>query len=77
MHKVDFAVAEGVEHVRSASDYFDRNFGNSWGVLIEELMLLTRAVFVLDENGNVTYAEIVPEVTHEPNYEAALAALTS
>ncbi|MEC9091958.1 MAG: thiol peroxidase, partial [Planctomycetota bacterium] len=70
-----FCGDEGIENLRSASDYFDRNFGNSWGVLIEELMLLTRAVFVLDESGTITHAEIVPEVTDEPNYEAALDAL--
>jgi thiol peroxidase len=42
---------------------------------IEELKLLTRAVVVLDASGNVTYFEIVPEVTHEPNYGAALQAI--
>lgn len=71
-----FCGAEGIENLQTASDYQDRNFGNSFGVLIEELKLLTRAVFVLDENGNVTYAEIVPEVTDEPNYDNAIAALT-
>jgi thiol peroxidase len=42
---------------------------------IEELKLLTRAVVVLDASGNVTYVEIVPEVTHEPNYGSALQAI--
>jgi thiol peroxidase len=43
--------------------------------MIDELKLLTRAVYVLDADGKVVYAEIVPEVTQEPNYAAALAAL--
>ena len=43
--------------------------------MIDELKLLARAVYVLDSQGKVVYGEIVPEVTHEPNYEAALTAL--
>ena len=46
-------------------------------MLIEELKLLARGTFVLDKNGTVVYAETVGEVTHEPNYDAALAALKS
>jgi thiol peroxidase len=70
-----FCGAEGVTNMRVGSDYQDRNFGQNWGVLIEELKLLARSVFVLDSNGKVVYAEVVPEVTHEPNYDAALGAL--
>ncbi|MCR9118771.1 MAG: thiol peroxidase [bacterium] len=70
-----FCGAEGIENMQTASDYKDRSFGNNWGVLIEELKLLTRAVFVLDADGKVTYAEIVPEATNEPNYADAMAAL--
>lgn len=72
-----FCGAEGISNMRTASDYKDRNFGTSWGVLIEELQLLTRAVFVMDGNGVINYVEIVPEVTSEPNYDAAFAALTT
>lgn len=50
------------------------DFGKNYGVLLEDLGLLTRAIFVLDKEGNVTYSEIVKEVTHEPNYDAALEA---
>jgi thiol peroxidase len=57
------------------SDYQDRNFGQNWGMLIEELKLLARGVFVLDAEGTVIHAETVSEVTNEPDYEAALAAL--
>ena len=72
-----FCGAEGVENMKTASDYQDRNFGNSFGVLIEELKLLTRAVFILDEKGNVVHAEVVPEVTDEPNYDSAMAVLSA
>lgn len=70
-----FCGAEEVANMRVGSDYQDRNFGKNWGMLIEELKLLARGAFVLDANGKVLYAETVGEVTNEPNYEAALAAL--
>jgi thiol peroxidase len=70
-----FCGAENIKNIRSASDYQDRNFGHSYGTLIEELKILSRAIFVLDANGKVAYAEYVPEVASEPNYDAALAAL--
>lgn len=70
-----FCGAEDIKNMKAVSDYQDRNFGNSYGMLIEELKLLARGVFVLDKDGKVVYAEVVPEVTQEPNYEAALAAL--
>jgi thioredoxin-dependent peroxiredoxin len=70
-----FCGAEGITNLRVGSDYQDRNFGKSYGMLIEELKLLARGTFVLDANGKVVHAETVPEVTSEPNYEAALAAL--
>jgi thiol peroxidase len=61
--------------MKVGSDYQDRNFGKNYGMLIEELKLLARGVFVLDANGKVVYAETVKEVAQEPNYEAALSAL--
>jgi len=70
-----FCGAENITNIRSASDYQDRNFGNQWGTLIEELKIMARAIFVLDAGGNVTYAEYVSEVTDEPNYDAALEAI--
>ena len=72
-----FCGAENIKNLRSGSDYQDRTFGKNWGMLIEELKLLARGTFVLDKNGTVVYAETVGEVTHEPNYDAALAALKS
>ena len=72
-----FCGAEGVENLKNGSDYMDHNFGNAYGVRIEELGLLTRSVYVLNADGNVVYGEIVPEVTDEPNYDGALGALKS
>ena len=70
-----FCGAETIKNMRVGSDYQDRNFGQNYGTLIEELKILSRSVFVLDKNGKVVYAEYVPEVASEPNYEAAMTAL--
>ena len=70
-----FCGAEDVKSMRVGSDYQNGSFGQAFGVMIDELKLLARAVFVLDKNGQVVYSEIVPEVTQEPNYDAALEAL--
>lgn len=65
-----WCVAAGVDKVKTLSDYRDRSFGQATGTLIEELALLTRAVFVVDQKNQIVYAEYVPEVTEHPNYEA-------
>lgn len=65
----------GIESVQTLSDYKDRSFGKEFGTYIKELGLLTRAVFVVDENDKVTHVEYCEEVTAEPNYEAVLNAL--
>jgi len=70
-----FCSAENITNIRSASDYQNRNFGKNWGTLIEELLIECRAIFVLDADGKVVYVQYVDEVTDEPDYEAALAAL--
>ena len=67
--------AAGIERVKTLSDYQDRSFGLNYGLLIKELKLLTRAVYVIDAQGKVAYREIVKEVTAEPDYAAALAAV--
>ncbi len=69
-----FCGAENIK-MRTASDYQTHEFGSDYGLTIEELGLLTRAVIVLDSEGNLAYKEIVSEVTEEPDYAAALAAL--
>jgi thiol peroxidase len=66
--------AAGVDKITMVSDFKDRDFGNKYGVLIKELGLLARAVFVVDKNDNVTHAEYVKEVANHPDYEATLAA---
>lgn len=66
--------AAGIDRVVTLSDYRDRSFGLGYGVLIKELLLLTRAVFVVDAADTIRYIQIVPEVTGEPDYEAAIAA---
>lgn len=70
-----FCGAEGIKSIRTASDYQTHRFGDDWGVTIEELKLLARAVFVLDSKGKVVYKEIVSEVAQEPDYAKALEAL--
>lgn len=65
----------GIENVQTVSDHKDASFGHAYGVLIESLRLLTRAIFVVDKEGTVTYVEYVPEATNHPNYEAAIAAV--
>ena len=65
----------GIEAVQTLSDYKDRSFGKEFGTYIKELGLLTRAVFVVDQNDIVTHVEYCEEVTAEPNYEAVLDAL--
>lgn len=66
--------AAGIDKVITLSDYRERSFGLGYGVLIKELLLLTRAVFVVDAANIIRYIQIVPEVTGEPDYAAAIAA---
>lgn len=67
--------AAGIDRVVTLSDYRDRSFGLAYGVLIKELMLLSRSVFVVDGGGVVRYLQHVPEVTSEPDYAAVIAAV--
>jgi thiol peroxidase len=69
-----WCAANGIENVQTLSDHRDVSFGQAYGVLIKELRLLARAVFVVDRNDRITYVEYVPEVTNHPNYEAAIEA---
>jgi thiol peroxidase len=67
-----FCVAAGIDRVVALSDHRDAAFGTAFGVLIKELRLLARSVFILDKDDRVRYMEIVPEVSDHPDYEAAL-----
>ena len=69
--------AAGIDKVTTLSDYRDRSFGQNYGVLIKELLLLTRAIFVIDAQDVIRYIQIVPEVTSEPDYAAVIAAAKS
>lgn len=70
-----WCVASGVDKVQTLSDHRDASFGTSYGVLIKELRLLARAVFLVDRKGTLQYIQIVKEMTSEPDYEAILNAL--
>ncbi|MBK5274919.1 MAG: thiol peroxidase [Desulfuromonadales bacterium] len=66
--------AAGIDKVVLLSDYRERSFGQNYGVLIKELLLLSRAIFVVDAQDVIRYIQIVPEVTSEPDYAAVIAA---
>lgn len=66
--------AAGIDKVITLSDYRDRSFGQAYGVLIDELKLLSRSIFVLDRDNVIRYIQHVPEVTKEPDYAAVLEA---
>jgi thiol peroxidase len=68
-----FCAAEGLDKIITISDHKDLEFGEKYGFVIKELRLLARGTVVVDKAGIVKYVEYVPEVTNEPNYEAALA----
>lgn len=67
--------AAGVQRVVALSDHRDAALGTAYGVLIKELRLLARSVFVIGADGVLRYEQLVSEVTHEPDYEAVLKAV--
>lgn len=67
-----FCTSAGIDKVKALSDHRDASFGNAYGVLIKELRLLARSIFIIDKNDVVRYIEIVPEITNQPDYEKAL-----
>lgn len=69
--------AAGLQGVQTVSDHRDAAFGTAYGVLIKELRLLARSIFVVGPAGRIQYIELVRELTDEPDYEAALAAARS
>ncbi len=73
-----FCTAENIGTVQTLSDLHDHSFGKNYGVLIAKglpIQLLSRAIFVVDKAGKITYCEYVPEVAQHPNYDKALEAL--
>ncbi|MFD3445306.1 thiol peroxidase [Microbacteriaceae bacterium 4G12] len=69
-----WCAAAGLENAVTVSDHRDLSFGEAYGVVMKELRLLARAVFVVDSNDKVVYVEYVSEGTSHPNYEAAIEA---
>lgn len=67
--------AQGVDRVTVLSDHRDASFGVGYGVLIKDLRLLARAIFVVDREGNTCYKQLVQEITDEPDYDEALGAV--
>lgn len=67
-----FCAAEDLDHVITLSDHRDVDFGKKYGFLMQEVRLLARGTVIIDPQGIVQYVEYVPEITQEPDYEAAL-----
>ncbi len=63
-----FCTAAGIDKVKALSDHRDASFGTAYGVLVKELRLLARSIFVIDKNDIVRYREIVPELTNPPDF---------
>lgn len=70
-----WCAAANAKNVEALSAYYDDSFGISYGVWIQELHLLARAVFVIDGMGIMTYTQLVPEITHQPDFAAVLEAI--
>jgi thiol peroxidase len=68
-----FCASAGIENLKTLSDHREASFGKAYGVLIKELRLLARSVFVIDPANLVRYVEVVPEITNQPDYDKALA----
>jgi len=67
----------GITRIKTLSDHRQADFGMAYGVLIKELRLLARAIFILDRRGTVQYVQLIKEVADEPNYEEVLQTLNT
>ena len=67
-----YCAAEGIDEVKVTSDHKTLDFGLKYGVVIEEIRLLARAVFVVDKNDKIAYVEYVKEISNEPDYDKIL-----
>jgi thiol peroxidase len=70
-----WCAAAGVDRVVMLSDYKNRSFGETYGVLIKEFALDMRAIFVVDASDKITYVQVLEEMTEHPDYDAAIAAV--
>lgn len=69
-----FCTAAGIERIKTFSDHRDASFGTNYGVLVKELRLLARAIFLIDADNTIRYMEVVPEMTNNVNFEKSLEA---
>jgi thiol peroxidase len=69
-----YCAASGIDKVMSVSDHSDGNFGEKYGTLVKERRIHRRAIFVVDKNDKVVYADYMPQLGDQPNYEEVLAA---
>jgi thiol peroxidase len=67
--------AHDIKNLQTLSDHREASFGRAYGVLIRELRLLSRAIFIIDRDGIIRYVEYVPEITQHPDYDKAIEAL--
>ena len=70
-----FCATGGIDKAEALSDHRDASFGTNWGVLMKELRLLARSIFIVDKDDVIRYIQLVSEQVTEPDYEAALQAL--
>jgi thioredoxin-dependent peroxiredoxin len=71
----NWCAAEGIDRIKLLSDYQERSFGLAYGVLIKELKLLSRSIFIIDAEDKLSYIKHVAEITEEPDYAGVLAML--
>ena len=67
-----FCTNAGIERVKAYSDHRDASFGKAYGILIKELRLLARSIFIIDKDDTIRYIQIVSEVTEHPDYDRAI-----
>ncbi|MBL4941686.1 MAG: thiol peroxidase [Colwellia sp.] len=70
-----FCKVEQVDQIKVLSDSVWRNFGENYGLIIKDMGLLTRAIFIIDNQGKVKYKELVANISQHPDYESALKAV--
>lgn len=70
-----FCKAENIDKITVLSDSVWRDFATKYGILIKDMGLLTRSIFIIDSNGKIAYKELVPNISDHPDYDMALATL--
>ncbi|GHE85007.1 2-Cys peroxiredoxin [Thalassotalea profundi] len=70
-----FCKAENIDKITVLSDSVWRDFATKYGILIKDMGLLTRSIFIIDQSGKIAYKELVPNISNHPDYDMALATL--